>query len=169
MAEVKRYYYKSKDGKGFLNLKSPLTENVENYDEITKEEFDALTYHEPVAPHEPTPEEIHNRECDVLIGQHKAFLSDTDYVVLKIAEALANKDTALVASLKEEYADVLEQRTVARSEINRLQGEIVPIGDAPVYDPTPDNVEEIPESPSTPETEESIEEPVDGGETVPNE
>ena len=154
MAEVKRYYYKSKEGRGFLNLKSPLSEDeLVNYDEITKEEFDALTYHEPVAPREPTAEEIHNRECDVLIGQHKDFLRETDYVVLKIAEALADKDTALVTSLKEEYADVLAQRTVARSEINRLQGEIVPIGDAPVSDPV---------------VEEPVEEPV-SGETEPNE
>lgn len=157
MAEVKRYYYKSKDGKGFLNLKSPLSEDeLANYDEITKEEFDALTYHEPVepvAPREPTPEEIHNAECVTLIGQHKAFLRESDYVVLKLAEALANKDTALVNELKETYADVLEQRNVARSEINRLEGEIVPIGDAPVSDPV---------------VEEPVEEPV-SGETEPNE
>lgn len=128
----KRYYYK-KDGKAAYNLKEPLEnilENTEGYEEITEQEWNELTHVEPVepvAPRELTADEIHNRECETLIAQHKAFLTHTDYVVLKLAEALANKDTALVTSIKEEYADTLAQRTVARSEINRLEGEIVPI------------------------------------------
>lgn len=36
-----RYYYKSKEGNGFLNLKSPCLE--EGYEEITEEEFNELT------------------------------------------------------------------------------------------------------------------------------
>ena len=155
-----RWYYKSKEGRGFLNLKSPLSaEELVNYDEITKEEFDALTYREPVAPREPTAEEIHNAECLQAIAQHKAFLSDTDYVVLKLAEALANKDTALVNSIKEEYADVLAQRNVARAAINQLESEIVPVGDAPVSDPVAQGVE-IPDVDDP--VEEPVEEPVPG-------
>ena len=53
MKEVKRYYYKAKDGKSFYNLKSPLEpEELVNYEEITKEEFDELTY----IPEEPVEE-----------------------------------------------------------------------------------------------------------------
>lgn len=125
----KRYYYK-KDGKAAYNLKEPLEnilENTEGYEEITEQEWNELTHVEPVAPRELTADEIHNRECETLIAQHKAFLTHTDYVVLKLAEALADGNDELVASIKEEYADTLAQRTVARSEINRLEGEIVPI------------------------------------------
>lgn len=38
---MERFYYKKKDGKGFLNLKSAITD--ENYIQITEEEFDELT------------------------------------------------------------------------------------------------------------------------------
>ena len=38
---MERFYYKSKYGTGFLNLKSPL--NNENYIQITEEEFNELT------------------------------------------------------------------------------------------------------------------------------
>lgn len=38
-----RYYYKSKDNTGFLNLKSPLIDDEENYIQITEEEFNELT------------------------------------------------------------------------------------------------------------------------------
>ena len=44
---MERFYYKSKDGKGFLNLKSPIDD--ENYIQITEEEFKELT-----KPKEPT-------------------------------------------------------------------------------------------------------------------
>ena len=41
--EVKRYYYKTLDGKGYLNLKTPLdADELAGYVEITKEEFDAF-------------------------------------------------------------------------------------------------------------------------------
>ena len=38
---MERFYYKKKDNKGFLNLKSPLVDK--NYIQITKEEFEELT------------------------------------------------------------------------------------------------------------------------------
>ena len=38
---MQRFYYKSKEGNGFLNLKSPLVD--ENYIQITEEEFNELT------------------------------------------------------------------------------------------------------------------------------
>ena len=39
--EVKRYYYKTVDEKGWLNLKTPDFDGVEGYLPITKEEWDA--------------------------------------------------------------------------------------------------------------------------------
>ena len=38
---MERFYYKKKDGTGFLNLKSALID--ENYIQITEEEFNELT------------------------------------------------------------------------------------------------------------------------------
>ena len=111
-----RYYYKSVSGKGFMNLKSPL--NDENYVEITKEEFDTLTY---VAPHEPTAEEIAAKERAQEIAQLKSNLSETDYVAAKLAEAVAKG--AGVADLLTEYAEVLENRESWRTRINELEGD----------------------------------------------
>ena len=37
-----RYYYKANDGKGFLNLKTPL-ENKDGYTQMTEAEFIELT------------------------------------------------------------------------------------------------------------------------------
>lgn len=39
--EITRYYYKSKDGKGWLNLKTPDFDHNPSYDKISKEEWDA--------------------------------------------------------------------------------------------------------------------------------
>ncbi len=107
-----RYYYKSKSGKGYLNFKHPLTEaELADYVEITKEEFDTLTY---VAPHEPTAEEITAKEAREEVARLKKFLADTDYCVIKIAEGVATA---------EEYASVLTKRQAARARINELEGE----------------------------------------------
>ena len=38
---MERFYYKSKDNTGFLNLKSPIVD--EDYIQITEEEFNELT------------------------------------------------------------------------------------------------------------------------------
>ena len=59
-----RYYYKSKVGKGYLNLKTPLEEGIENYIEITEEEFNEL----------------------------KKLLSSTDYQAIKYAEGLITEE-----------------------------------------------------------------------------
>ena len=45
-----RYYYKSKVGKGYLNLKTPLEEGIENYIQITEQEFNELTKVEEYIP-----------------------------------------------------------------------------------------------------------------------
>lgn len=109
-----RYYYKNKDNTGFLNLKSPITD--ENYIQITEEEFNELT-----KPKEPTAEQKLKQENLSEIAKYKKYLADTDYIVLKIAEALANNDTESVSALKSEYAEELGKRNRARILINSLE------------------------------------------------
>lgn len=46
---------------------------------------------------------------------YHAFLSETDYVVAKIAEAMYQGETP------EDYTDVLEARRFAREQINELE------------------------------------------------
>ena len=111
---MERFYYKSKDGKGFLNLKSPLIND--DYIQITEEEFNNLT-----KPKEPTAEQKLKQENLAEIAKYKRYLADTDYIVLKIAEALANNDTESVAALKSEYAEELGKRNRARILINSLE------------------------------------------------
>ena len=111
---MERFYYKAKDGKGFLNLKSAI--NDENYIQITKEEFEELT-----KPKELTAEQKLRQENLAEIAKYKKYLSDTDYIVLKIAEALANNDTESVSALKSEYAEELGKRNRARILINSLE------------------------------------------------
>lgn len=65
---MQRFYYKSKDNTGFLNLKSPLVD--ENYIQITKEEFNELT-----KPKEPTAEEKAKIELEKIIREKKALLN----------------------------------------------------------------------------------------------
>lgn len=40
MSQV-RFYYKTKDGKGYLNLKTPDFDNHPDYDKISEEEWNA--------------------------------------------------------------------------------------------------------------------------------
>lgn len=111
---VKRYYYKAKNGNGFLNLKSPLTATeLENYDEITAEEFNELTQPEEV--HEPTEEEIARQEKLARINFLKHELARTDYVAIKLAEGECTK---------QDYADVFAARVAWRAEINELQEDL---------------------------------------------
>ena len=111
---MQRFYYKNKDNTGFLNLKSPL--NDENYIQITEEEFNELT-----KPKEPTAEQKAAYEKAKNIAEYRKYLDNTDYIVLKIAEALANNDTESVAALKSEYAEELGKRSRARILINSLE------------------------------------------------
>lgn len=111
---MKRFYYKNKDNTGFLNLKSALID--ENYIQITKEEFEELT-----KPKEPTAEERAAQEKTRKITEYKKYLQDTDYIVLKIAERLAEGDTATVKHLKATYTTELAKREEAREKINELE------------------------------------------------
>ena len=108
---MERFYYKSKNGNGFLNLKSPLID--ENYIQITKEEFEELTKLK-----EPTAEEKATQEKARKIAEYKKYLSDTDYIVLKIAEAQSEGDTSTVAQLRDLYKDQLKERKRVRALLN---------------------------------------------------
>ena len=55
------------------------------------------------------------------ILKKKEYLSQTDYVVTKISEAIAEGNIELQNHLLTEYADVLQQRKIAREEINVLE------------------------------------------------
>lgn len=66
-------------------------------------------YFQVVKIPEPTAEEQAQEE----ILRLKEYLSETDYVVLKIAEGVATP---------EKYADILQKRQEARARINELEG-----------------------------------------------
>lgn len=108
---MKRFYYKSKNNTGFLNLKSPLID--ENYIQITKEEFEELT-----KPKEPTAEEKAAQEKARKIAEYKAYLEKTDYIVLKIAEAQSEGETSTVSQLRDIYKEQLKERKRVRSLLN---------------------------------------------------
>ena len=69
---------------------------------------DTGKYYEVVKNPEPTEEDIKQSR----IAELKQLLSDTDYVVIKIAEG---------AATAEEYADVIAQRQAWRAEIRELE------------------------------------------------
>ena len=108
---MERFYYKSKNGNGFLNLKSPLVD--ENYIQITKEEFEELT-----KPKEPTAAQKAAQEKARKIAEYKKYLADTDYIVLKIAEAQSEGETSTVAQLRDIYKEQLKERKRVRSLLN---------------------------------------------------
>ena len=113
---MERFYYKNKDNTGFLNLKSPKID--ENYIQITKEEFEELT--KPKV-YEPTAEEKAAYEKENKIAEYKKYLEDTDYIVLKMGECLADGNTEGVTAIKTEYSEQLAKRKEAREEINKLE------------------------------------------------
>lgn len=110
---MERFYYKSKDNTGFLNLKSPLVD--ENYIQITEEEFNELT--KPKIP-ELTTEQKAAQDKARKIAEYKKYLADTDYIVLKIAEAQSEGDTNTVSQLRDLYKEQLKERKRVRSLLN---------------------------------------------------
>ena len=106
-----RYYYKNKDNTSFLNLKSAITD--ENYIQITEEEFNELT-----KPKEPTAQQKAAQEKARQIAGYKKYLADTDYIVLKIAEAQSEGDTNTVSQLRDIYREQLKERKRVRSLLN---------------------------------------------------
>ena len=108
---MQRFYYKKKDGTGFANLKSPLVD--ENYIQITEEEFNELTKLK-----EPTAEQKAAYEKAKKIAEYKKYLADTDYIVLKIAEAQSEGDTNTVSQLRDLYKEQLKERKRVRALLN---------------------------------------------------
>ena len=108
---MERFYYKSKKGNGFLNLKSALID--ENYIQITKEEFEELT-----KPKELTAEQKAAYEKAKKTAEYKAYLEKTDYIVLKIAEAQSEGDTSTVSQLRDIYKEQLKERKRVRALLN---------------------------------------------------
>ena len=96
--------------------KSELEDKLNEYETVAKWCNDGSTYHIDeiddeyivVPNNEPTDEEITKQR----IFELKKFLSDTDYIVIKISEGVATK---------EEYSEVLIQRQKCREEINELE------------------------------------------------
>lgn len=111
---MERFYYKSKKGSGFLNLKSPIVD--ENYIQITKEEFEEFTNPKVYIP---TAEEKVAQEKARRNAEYKKYLEDTDYVVLKIAEAIAEGNESLKQELMLQYAGILAIRKAYRQELNK--------------------------------------------------
>ena len=104
----------------------PITETItqtvrdgleDGYTQITEEEFNELS-----KPPELTEEQKAKIEKARHIAELKKKLADTDYIVLKIAEAQADGDTETVAALKTTYATELANRKAWREQINELGG-----------------------------------------------
>ena len=110
---MERFYYKNKNNTGFLNLKSPITD--ENYIQITEEEFNELT--KPKIP-ELTAEEKAAYEKARKVAEYRAYLEKTDYIVLKIAEAQSEGDTNTVSQLRDLYKEQLKERKRVRALLN---------------------------------------------------
>ena len=110
-----RYYYKSKEGNGWLNLKSPLPEEkLGDYIEMTEEQWNE---HIAELNHiqEPTAEEVARNQKLERINFLKSELRRTDYQAIKYAEGWISA---------EDYAETKAQRQEWRDEINQLEGEL---------------------------------------------
>lgn len=116
------------NGNPFLDENGePITQTVtqtvrdgleDGYTQITEEEFNKLNNKR----YEPTAEQKAKIEKARQIAELKKKLADTDYIVLKIAEAQADGDTETVAALKTTYATELANRKAWREQINKLEG-----------------------------------------------
>lgn len=67
------------------------------------------------------PQELINQEK---ISEYQKYLADTDYVVVKISEAIAENDEKLLLELKNKYSSVLQKRKEARNNIKELEKNI---------------------------------------------
>ena len=91
----------------------------DGYTQITEEEFNELSNKR----YEPTEEQKAKIEKARQIAELKKKLADTDYIVLKIAEAQADNDVKKITELKTAYAAELANRKAWREQINELQAE----------------------------------------------
>ena len=90
----------------------------DGYTQITEEEFNELSNKR----YEPTEEQKAKIEKARKIAELKKKLADTDYIVLKIAEAQADGETEKITELKMTYATELANRKAWREQINELEG-----------------------------------------------
>lgn len=117
-AEDGLYYYKTKDGKGWLGrFSSPITENVDNYEPISKAAWDAHIEEMKKAEEDArkAAEEAYNSDEAAnarKIAELKAKLTATDYQAIKFAEG---------AMTAEEFEPIKAQRQEWRDEINSLE------------------------------------------------
>lgn len=117
---------KDEEGNPFLDENGePITQTVtktvrdgleDGYTQITEKEFNELT-----KPKEPTAEQKAAQEKAKKIAEYKKYLQDTDYIVLKMGECLADGNTEEVTAIKTEYAEQLAKRKEARDKINELE------------------------------------------------
>ena len=72
-----------------------------------------------------TENELSAMSANKKISEAKAYLRETDYIVLKIAEAQAEGDAEQVAALQAEYAEQLSKRKQARETVNANEENII--------------------------------------------
>lgn len=108
-----RYYYKDSKG-NTCSLKSECIR--EDYTQITEEEYNSIL--QSRIP-EPTAAQKAAYEKAKKIAEYKKYLADTDYIVLKIAEAQSEGDTNKVTHLRTLYKSELEERKKMRDLLNR--------------------------------------------------
>lgn len=116
------------NGNPFLYVNGePITQTItktvrdgleDGYTQITEAEFNELSNKR----YEPTEEQKAKIEKARQIAELKKKLADTDYIVLKIAEAQADGETEAVTELKITYATELANRKAWREQINKLEG-----------------------------------------------
>ena len=112
-----RYYYRTEDGRGTWNLKTPLTEAEQiQYGAIpcTAGELEEIARQNELA-NQPTAEQIARQEKVNRINELKGLLAATDYQAIKFAEGWITA---------EDYAETKALRQSYRDEINELQSEL---------------------------------------------
>ena len=113
------------EGNPFLDENGePITQTVtktvrdgleEGYTQITEEEFNELS---KLKIPELTAEQKVAQEKAKKIAEYKKYLDDTDYIVLKIAEAQSEGETSTVSQLRDSYKEQLKERKRVRSLLN---------------------------------------------------
>ena len=68
-----------------------------------------------------TTEEEQQEQLESLIGESKAYLSETDYRVIKFMDKYIQDHPDVLAEFTAEYPDTLENREEARENINGAQ------------------------------------------------
>lgn len=95
-------------------------EEIEETPSVPKQE--AYDEYEDIMVYIPyTEQEIKAQEKIKKVAECKQYLADTDYIVLKIGEYLADGNAEEVAAIKTKYAEQLTKRKEARDKINELE------------------------------------------------